>query len=181
MYKPVWDGPIAGYATNYIAKHAWRMPRYMDHDDLMQEARLVFLRCAARYEVEEARHFMALFKKALFTEITDLSVKASKCRAEVSSTVEDDDSSWVQREVVGETANAGELVLALRAMPSEVATVVSLFLNAPQELLELAGTAWNSRCRSSKARAGTNAHINKMLGLPEGSDPVGAVKEYFTP
>lgn len=182
MYQPEWKGPLEGYATNYISAQMWRMPRHMEFSDLMQEAYVVYLRCVARYQVEEAKHFMALFKRALCTEITDLSVKATKQRQEVLSCAADDEhTDFAPEALPGDMDNNGALLVAIRQMPREVSTIVALFLSAPQELLDLASAAWNSRQRGSQPRAGSTKHINRLLGLPESSDPIGTVERYFRP
>ena len=74
-------------------------------------------------------------------------------------------------------AGLGGAPLFAAAAAVSVATIVlSLFLNAPSELLELATQSWRAKGRR---KAEGNSMINQCLGLPEGSDPIGAVEDYF--
>jgi DNA-directed RNA polymerase specialized sigma24 family protein len=179
MYTPEFHGPIEGYLMNQITKDLWRVANTHDRQDLMQEGVLVFLRCAAKYSIiDTPQHFMALFKTAWAHHLNDLSVKATKARVMVSEThLDPEDGSEWNREAIGETDNAGALTLMVQQAPREVLMVLNLFLNAPQELLDLATKAWTKKGRRN---ANGNLIINKMLGLPDEADTLGKVNDYFT-
>jgi hypothetical protein len=54
--------------------------------------------------------------------------------------------------------------------------VLNLFLNAPQELLELALTTWR---KNGKYRADGDKAVARMLGLPADSTPITTTRTYF--
>lgn len=178
MYTPEFNGPIEGYVMNWIGREYWRLKRTHEREDVKQEAYLVFLRCTSKYPIiDTPQHFMALFKTAWSNHVNDLSEKATKARALVPETHLDaeDGSEW-RREAMGETDNAGALTLMVQQAPREVMMVLNLFLNAPQELLELATKAWASQGHRNPHG---NMMINKMLGLPADVDSLGKVNDYF--
>lgn len=181
-YLPEFKGPIEGYVANYLAKNLWRISATHDRDDAMQEAYIVFLRCAAKYPLlDEAKHFMALFKTAWSNEVADLSTKATRARKSVSLTdlarVDDNgDEVPTSHEAVGSTDNEGILGMLVKEAPSDVMLVINLFLNAPAELMELALETWK---QGGKHNAGGERHVEKMLGLPMGTNPIARAEKYF--
>ena len=178
MYRPVFEGPIMGYAAGSIQRHLWKVGPLFDRDDMMQEAYLVFLRCASSYPVlDTPQHFMSLFKTAWSRHIIDLAKKHTKTRVIVSANMvdEDDGHEW-QREPVGDLDNAGYLLTMLRQAPAEVRQVLNLFLNAPAELIDMAMSAWQE---TAGIAPDPNAFICRALGLPKGTKPIETVREYL--
>lgn len=177
MYIPQFKGPIEGYVVNQINRDHWRLRETHDREEMMQEAWVVFLRCAEKYPaLDDAAHFMALFKTAWKRRVNTLSSKTTKVRAEKPMFDGDFDEAWQRpQEPIGETDNAGMLRIMVAQAPREVVMVLNLIMNAPQELLDLAAEAW----KRSKKRGGEAAFLAQCLGLPPGSDPVGEVERYF--
>jgi len=178
MYIPEFKGPLEGYVVNYINKQHWRLARTHDREDMKREAHYVFLRCAAKYPIiDTPQHFMALFKTAWSNHVTDLSHKATAARAIVSENQfdDDDEEAWAH-DHAGELDNDGQLAVMLRQAPREVLMVLNLFLNAPQELLDLATQAWVT---SGRRRVDGNVMVGRLLGMDPEQDPLGQVHEYF--
>lgn len=179
MYTPEFKGPVEGYVMNWIAREHWKIKPTHDREDAVQEAWMVFIRCASKYPIiDTPQHFMALFKTAWSHHVVDLAAKATKARMIVSEThLDPEDGSEWSRESIGETDNAGALALMVQQAPREVMLVLNLFLNAPSELLELATRAWSAQ---GHRNPNGNMMINKMLGLPPEADTLGKVNDYFT-
>lgn len=181
---PEFKGSIEGYCVNFLTKNLWRLRGTHDHDDAMQEARLTFLRCAARYPLmDTAQHFMALFKTTWSNEFHDLSTKATKARSalpfsDYMRADENGDDYSSLGDSIGETDNEGQLAVMLKQAPLEVLMVLNLFLNAPAELLELAAATWKARGHYSPDG---ERWAEKALGLKVGANPLKQTKEYFTP
>lgn len=178
-YRPVWAGPFETYTRRYIAKNLWRLSRTCDADDAMQEARIVFLDCTRRYtgRVDNPAWFMALYKMALFGRFDDLATQDTRYRSVgvlMCEVVTEEDASPI--EAIGTCENEGVLHTIIRQAPDEVRSVLSLLLNAPAEILELAAEAWGAQGKKS---AFGNAMLCRMLGLPERADPLGAVRDYL--
>lgn len=175
-FTPEFKGPIEGFVVNYITKHYWRVARTIPREDLMQEAHVVFLRCKRKYtNATEAKHFMALFRTAWLNHFTDLANEDTKERVVYSSTPED---GGIELDRVGELRNDGELAVRLRQAPAEVRLVLQLFLNAPQELVDLALNSWQGI--GMRKTGGGVPKINRLLGLPDECDIQKLMKEYFT-
>lgn len=178
-YQPRFEGPIQGWTVNYCRKHAWKTEGSQQWDDLMQEAYLVFLRCVERYpDVEEAPHFMALYKRAWANEMTDLANKDTALRQEVPFPTTIVDGDVIELEVMGEHYHDGNLATLLRQAPKEVLMVLNLFLNAPNEIVELALSGW--RGRDKRCRAGGSRKICQLLGLPLDLDVLAMVEDHFS-
>jgi hypothetical protein len=172
-----WPDHIEGYVVNFLAKNYWRVQRTLEREDCMQVAYVVFLRVRNRYPDVEPKHFTALFKTALSNEFNDLANKDTDERVLVSENqTRNDDGEEFQMEHVGSLDNDGALATMIRQAPQEVLMVLNLFLNAPTELLELAGTAWR---RNGHNDAMGRMHVARMLGLPANVDPLEKVAEYF--
>jgi hypothetical protein len=182
-FVPQWEGVIEGYVTNTLRKQFFRVQATMTEDDYMQEAFLVFLRVSKTYEgkikATEPQHFTALFKRAWANRLNDLSNDDTAYRERFVSDHRQDRSTGeeVQMEQAGETDNDGSLAILIRQAPREVAMVLNLFLNAPQEILEVALGSWQGRNR--RYAAGGSEPICKLLGLDPRMDVLARVEEHF--
>lgn len=178
-YQPEFKGPIEGWVVNSLKKNLWRIAATHTYEEAMQEAHMVFLRCAQRYpDMDTPQHFMALFQVSWVNEVHDLSKLATNAREAVSlDQLTYSDEGYTPLEVIGEVENDGVLAVKLRQAPKEVTMVLNLFLNAPQELLELAMSAWrkNRNYKSDGDRA-----VSRMLGLPQNSTPMSTTRDYFS-
>lgn len=179
MYRPTFKGPIEGWLTNYCAANQWRTRGLAEFDDLLQDGYIVFARCAARYpELDAPEHFMALYKTAWINHFNDLSVKATRIRNESADQLSDGESERVSADsLVGESDNDGYLSVLIAEAPREVKLVLSLFLNAPSELLDAALLGWRGkdrRCRTNGSKV-----ICRLLGLPADLDVLQMVEDHF--
>ncbi|UNA00825.1 hypothetical protein ZHS_69 [Edwardsiella phage vB_EpM_ZHS] len=179
-YEPVFKGPIEGFVVNSLKTNFWRIEASCTMDDAMQEARCAFLRVAHKYPGVEAPQFMALFKMAWHNKLTDLANDDTKLRAMVPllarSEQESYDSDYAV-ELVGDLDNDGALGVAIRQAPREVQAVVNLFLQAPQEILDLALRGWSAKGRR---KTDGSKRICRLLGLDEGMDVMQLVEDHFT-
>jgi len=174
-----WEGVFEAYTASFIRKNLWRLSRTCDADDAMQEARIVFLRCARKYKdaVDNAAWFMALYKQSLAARFADLATCDTRYRStgELMCDVVSD-ADGVVPEPVGSLANEGELSLMVSQAPSEVREVLALMLGAPTEILELAASAW--RAHGKKSAFG-NSMLNRLLGRAPDYPTLDRVQEYF--
>jgi len=168
-YRHSFKGPIEGYVVNFLIRDLWKLePTYGFHDSL-NEAWVVFDRVAKTYPDVEDKHFMALFKRAWANRVIDMAKKATRQREEIPV-------HEIVAESVGDRHNSGYLQVLIKQMPHELASVIRLFLSAPEELLsQVTGTR-----RSTKKRQISNAMVSTWLGLPAGSQPIDDVEDYFT-
>ena len=182
-FTPKWDGPIAGYATNYIHKNGWRI-KGADWDDLKQEAYLVFLECKERYStaadvpVDTPQWFMSLFMRCLVTRFADLSnLSTSSSAVNESSLSASEDDDFLFDSLPSPHTISYEFLELIEKAPKEVALVLSLFFSAPSEVLELAEEAWRA---SGRKKVHGNAFICSLLGLDANKIHLpSAVSKYF--
>lgn len=181
-FVPRWEGLIEGYVMNTIPKNFFRVEVMMTREDYIQEAYVVFLRVKNKYEgqikADEPQHFTALFKRAWANRLNDLSNEATSIREHFVPD-HNEDSSGTHRESlsVGETDNEGALAVLIRQAPREVAMVLNLFLNAPQEILDVALEPWRGKDR--RFAGGGSARICQLLGLDPNVDVMQRVEDYF--
>lgn len=164
-----WDGPIAGYATNYVLKHHWRVSRIMEIEDAKQESYVVFLKVKRAYgsKVDNGAWFMSLYKRALTNRFNDLSDKNTNLSVECFNVQMSD----------AKTLDSGILKIVMEEAPEEIKGVLSLFLDAPKELLDLAVEAWESE---GKKKIHGNQFLCAMLGYDHLKiDLTKNVKTYF--
>lgn len=194
-YTPQWDGFICGFVVNFLKQNYWRVDSHMEYEDCMQEARLLFLKVKQHYgNLDSPQHFMALYKIAMTNKFNDLATKVSKHRAELcddsrvryyenASNAADKDfnSCCLSFETdilnISDFDNDGLLAIMIEQAPSEIKLVLSLFMTAPVEVLDMFADNWKQRGKNSEFG---NNHLCEILGLPEKTDIVGRVMQYFT-
>jgi hypothetical protein len=180
VFIPQWFGAIEGYTVNFLHKNHWKVARQCEWTDAMQEAYCVFLHVKRKYpQVNEAKHFMALYKVSLSNRFINLALEDTAMKVEVSAEERnEDDTDWLasSREQIGETDNEGALSIAIKQAPREIQMVLSLLLNAPAEILETAMAGWKSK---GKRSAGGSKQIAALLGLPADRDVLQEVHDYF--
>lgn len=175
LYFPEWKGPIEGWVVNTMRSQFWRVSRIMDHEDYMQEARCIYLRCAARYPMlDTPEHFMSLFKRAWLNRLHDLSRSNSAAALEVKPGVDEDGEDRIVADPIGETDCSGFVTTLMNQAPAEVRAVLALMLSAPAELLDLA--LQSLRGRSDRT---LNRWLNARIGLPPRYDTVAQVRAHF--
>src|SRR5437879_3859259 len=74
LFRPAFNGPIAGHAVNMSRKYYPLLAAELEFEDLLQEAWIVFLTCQRRYRgvVDNPAWFMALFSVSLQRRMVDL-------------------------------------------------------------------------------------------------------------
>lgn len=145
----------------------------MEHEEVMQEAYIIYLRCITKYtEVTEPKHFVALFKTSWHNQFTDMAYKSSSSSCEISSDVEES-----QVEIAGDLDTSGYLSILLHQAPSEIKQVFLLFLSAPTEIYELFSDVHQRKENKYKNR---NRVINRMLGFEKDRDIMSEVVSYFS-
>lgn len=179
MYSPTYQGPIEGYVMNYLRRNFWKVRNFMEFEDASQEAALVFSSLVQAYpEMDTPQHFMALFKTSWHRHFTDLANKDTVSRVvcfEHGAPIQQEDEP-TQLDVQGSPDNEALILLAIKQAPEEVRQVLSLFLNAPIELLQLATDTWK---RQGRYKAEGNQMVSRMLGMPQNSEPLDRVYQYF--
>ena len=177
-FLPEFKGPIEGYVVNHLKRSLWRIAATHTREEALQEAYIVFMRCAAKYPlIETPQHFMSIFKRTWENEFNDLSTKATKVRRMVPESGVSEEGEEVTFDTVGDLDNDGMLAVMIRQAPFEVMLVMNLFLTAPQELLDLALSTWRA---NGGQRAEGDKAVAKMLGLPADSKPMEQTRNYFT-
>ncbi len=166
-WSPTWD-EYKGYTANYLRQQQWRCDPILDLNDLMQDAYLTFSKVKAHYpRVIEARHFMALYKRALANTLHDKANYRRKREAVEEVLPADVTDFCVGR--IGEVSNAGYLMALIAELPEELRMVLDrLAQGVPQEPPR--------RGRRLTPREGLSMQLRRLLRLPMNSDPLAIIK-----
>ena len=74
------DASLVGWIKNTAKYHHWRVARYVDLEDLIQDGYLYYAKCLKLYgfTAKNQEHFMALFQRAYLNHITELARKRTR-------------------------------------------------------------------------------------------------------
>lgn len=73
-----WDGVLKGAAVNIANKNLWRFHDQFSMDELIGEAYICYRTVQDRYQTENDKHFMGLFKRVFSNHLHDLARKVSQ-------------------------------------------------------------------------------------------------------
>ena len=174
---PVWDNRFKGWAAKFIWKNKWRCEDYLEFDDLMNDAYLIFRHIKASYPlVSEPSHIMALFKVAMQNEFNDKAkYKQRKQAAEISlETIIGEDLKLIDS--LGENNNEGYLRIIISELPPEVRAVLLAF-NDEEKIALLRQPRVQSRLAKLLGlplkRETLNDTLCRIIRLPKNIDLVG--------
>jgi hypothetical protein len=130
-YQPQFEGVLEGWTVNQLT-HRWPNWQYApdyEFDDVMQEARCLFMDLANRYEgkVDNPAWFTSLYKTAFTNLMIDLTKKNARnkaVRAPMEHTLPGDDDELVEQEYTGETDNAGFVLRSIEETPPQIRMAV---------------------------------------------------------
>ena len=173
IWSPDWDNEIQGFTKNFINANSWRVDRLSHFDDLMQDAFLIFWKCKEAYpRVIEARHFMALYKRALANATHDKA--AYKKRREGVEVLLDADVADFYAGRIGEITNAGYAAALIAELPEELRfMLVTMAQGLPIK-------ASQPKRRGLKPRESLTMQLRRIFRLPINSDPLQIIKRLLT-
>jgi len=172
-YKPEWDGVFVSWTRLYVNQHFWRVRRiYGSKEDAMQECALIFVKCRALYRntVDNPKWFMSLYQTAVRNSWHDASISDTAIRENIVEyrSIEEIDTRI-------EDNNLGPIIAQLSSARHEVQDVLTLFANAPAELL--------NAIFSTKSKAALNRKLLRFAGINKTNnvDVLSALRENLSP
>lgn len=173
-FDPQFDSSVEGYTVKFISRHYWRLRDRMEFEDLMQDARIVFIRCKRnfRYDCPTAGQFMGYYKRALFNHITELCRGTQKAPEVDLLTDEGQDlAESLAATLIGETDNSGALLVMVSQAPQEVQKILKILLNPNDE-----------QRRALRNGRMSNSFLCSLLGEdPNRIDIKKAILRYLSP
>jgi len=149
MNTIVFEGVIEGFVINFINKNKWKLSNLHEFEDLYQEAYRIFLETFDRYidRVENEKHFMQLYKMCLGSWWIDEAKRNSKYKNVMiqSHTISDEQETDMITNLIGDLDNEGYLDELIRTAPDDVKQVLSILLETPKDVMDLALTKWKSK------------------------------------
>ncbi len=167
-FTPEWEGVVEGWTVNYLHQNLWRVPRYMEFEDLKSDAYVRFLDCRDRYpNVIDAPHFMSLYKVSVVNHITDLSNKATKMKSEVvTSALESDGnqaSSFLPGYAIDDDAQNQFLVTESLQEDADMQAVIEGFTNGKRPRYRRDKNTRKRECRSEYICRVANISYRKSI------------------
>lgn len=194
------DPGLQGWIKNKARQEYWRVSRWYELGDLIQDGYLCYLKCRNKYALnppdpgamplntsmptnDQRRHFMALVKTTYFNHIMTLSSKfaASAMEENISNSglSRPDGQPVTIEDLIPDENEAMTALLALKNAPTEIAEAIqklvgdgSEFGNYLRSRLRYQG---NRVVRGRRAlRETTGEHLARILGSVELSEQVRA-------
>lgn len=174
VWRPEWTKEFEGYTVKYIKENIWRCDHIHTFDDLLQDAKLLFIKICYSYpRVIEPENFMALYKSALRNDICDKSrYKRRKEALEVH--LDDDVSVDAIAGRIGEMNNNGYLNALLLELPDELHSVL-LAMAQQDEKLEPRKVRTKLRRKENLSK-----RLARVLRLQTTTDPVRDLELHLT-
>lgn len=161
---------MEGYTIKYLQRHHWRVRRFFEFEDLVQEAHWLFYAWMRdRYSyVDNPAWAMALWKRILATHITELANHQTKCAVEQTESelmVEGEEADYSPLDIQGTTEHFGEFMCDVALLPEDLRGVLEFILLSPSDYLASLEEAWRS---SGRRKFLEDTHIFELLGVTKG-------------
>lgn len=156
------------WTAKQVKANLWRFDRVNEHEDIMQDARILFCKLERKYRaVGNPAHLFALYKTSLSRMFIDKSRKKRDSISEHVCCIEDEVFSLASND-----PNLGTLAIILDEMPEELKTVLR-HLTTGRVRLKL-----NKSTKKVRHRENLNMRLIRRFSLTS-TDPVGDLKAFF--
>ena len=149
-----------GWSRNFVKANLWRVRRSVgDHEDCMQECRLIFYKCVDRYQgkVDNPAWFMSLYMRAVHNAFADHATR----NEHLAMFVPADDTIPPPIE-----QPTGPLLVVLSKASGELKEVLRIAAAAPSELLLLMFGRLGGRRRSQAEEAAISRSLCRLARTP---------------
>lgn len=172
-WTPEWNEDSAKWSAKFIRKNKWRLDPTLSHEDLMQDAVVIFYYVAASYpRVVNPAKFMALFKRAMVNKTHDRSLYGTRKRA--AEIVLEKDVSEYFHGSIGELSNEGYLAALLSEAPVEVQLALAGLANGVA-----AEPKTTKKRKPLQPRENLSMRLSRLLGL-SGMDTMKYLKQILS-
>lgn len=179
------DGAHAWLITVAI-DHFWRVPKYYELSDLVQDGYMCWSRIVQKYETEPGRvrsrgHLMRLFKTSFLNHIHDLSKSKTVAHVEVLADdvapIGDEDGLYADAwEALGITYNLNEYGQMIAEAPARLRPLIRSLLTSP----ELPAMRSQYRRRRDGSRSTMNDALCRIVGAnPDRRDLVTELRTFL--
>lgn len=171
------DSPTIGWIRKTARQHYWRVARWYDLDDLIQDGVLHYYRILRRYpDISDKRHLMGLFKRAYHNHLNDLSndrtrqLQLEVLSADISPLEEPDFVLEHYRDPRPTDSEFSELFMDA---PSWVREVIRMLIEHPRELRK------PLRCRNDGTRETVNERWQWLTDYEPGINLPKLIRAYL--
>lgn len=171
------DSGAQKWMIRYARKNYWRVSKWYEFEDLIQDGYMTFYKCRTRYpNIKDAPHVMAMFKIMFVNHVTSLSNRVSKVPE-------------IHAQDLSRTASEQTIWDILLPAADEMGTLYTLLKQAPDDLRDLFGVLFSDAGiatlrKPSRASDGTretnNARLCRLVGKdPRSTDLAGRLRSYL--
>jgi hypothetical protein len=183
-FEPPWRGVFENWSKEWVRKHYWRVsPWVPSQEDALQECGVLFARCIQRYgdEVVSPKHFMALYKTAVFNRWHSLATGNMEYREVFVDDISEYNVYEESDDVVGPVQNDGMLIVAMKELPEHVKEVLNAMMELSDEMLYWVMAPRKRRPHEPQG-VSANRTMRRLYGLSRHQiDLIGIFRELFTP
>jgi len=155
------DERLQKWIGKYIKQWSWGVPKWMDVDDLIQDANELFYKCVARYKdhprVDSRARLIALFKSALFNRMVTLGKKNVRMPERFAADLCPEDENAVFDSALPQDGGFAELTALA---PTTVRRLLKEIMDNPDRMTS-----------PYRVRRGTRETTNERLCRIAGLDP----------
>jgi len=133
-HEPSWSD-LEPRALSLIKKNMWRMPCDYDHDDLYQEAYVIFMKVSDRYVFDGPAHAMSMFGLCFQNRLTDLaSIRTARNELQMISWEDSDGGRPIE-----EIEDSGTTLTSIAAVIDLIDSAVTLGEKGGRYILDSEG------------------------------------------
>jgi hypothetical protein len=181
---PELNNSIIGWIYNESYRNLWKVGKWYDFEDLVQDGLMIALKCREKYGNVDPAHFTALVKTSFRNHIVNLSRKGSIVEINIAELVElyigtdsvEDKETRILDKICNPVLPEQEIACTLSELPEPIKAVLRLFLS-PENLrklqLPLRVTLYDSDSAAKR--------LNRLAGWPEEKDFARELKKLLFP
>lgn len=179
IVAPGLNDSIIGWIYNESYRQLWKVNRWCDFEDLVQDGLVLALKCRQRYGTElDPPHFLALLKTAFYHHIVDLQRRSgvgTEFRVpELDETFNSEQDAFVS--LRGAEFPDQEFACALSELPEPIKAVLRLFLS--QDNLRRLQLPLRATLNDTETPA---KRLKRLAGWPEDQDFASELEKHLFP
>ena len=173
-WRPQWSEIYERWTRKFVSHNLWRCdPVTDDFEDLMQDAKFIFLKLTYAYPaVIDPPQFMSLYKTSIQNYIHDKS--RYKRRKDASNVYTSVDAADLFSGRIGETTNVGYVVALLDELPEELKLVLHTLTHGRIRL-----RIEKRKSTKLRERESLNKKLCRKLNLTTTTDPIGDLYRFI--
>lgn len=162
------------WLTNFLRKNKWRVARYIDMEDLLQESRMKWYQCYNKYhdrdDVDDS-HFVNLFRTSIRNLLNDIAREY-----QLKEECLDSDIVYRIADNQGDSCVSADIELLLKTAPEDIRFIIEYLISNPEVLPK---RKWRGSRGRLRCRERLREYLMRIKGVDVGENPIRRVREYL--